>query len=85
MKQRRQAVIPGEEVFKLYDTHGFPVELTEEIAAEQGFTIDTAGFEQSMQHQQERSRAASTFIQAQDDRALTDILNRVGPTKVYRL
>src|SRR5690348_6578748 len=65
LKQRGQSVIPGEEVFKLYDTHGFPVELTEEIASEQGFTIDTAGFEQAMQRQQERSRAASTFVQAQ--------------------
>lgn len=80
LKQRGQSVIPGEEVFKLYDTHGFPVELTEEIASEQGFTIDTAGFEQAMQRQQERSRAASTFVQAQDDRALADILNRTGPT-----
>jgi alanyl-tRNA synthetase len=80
LQQRGQTVVPGEEVFKLYDTHGFPVELTEEIASEQGFTIDSAGFEQAMQRQQERSRAASTFVQTQDDRALTDILKRVGPT-----
>lgn len=83
LKLQERTVIPGEEVFKLYDTHGFPVELTQEIAAEQGFTIDTAGFEQSMQRQQERSRAASasTFVQGRDDNALTDILNRVGPTE----
>jgi alanyl-tRNA synthetase len=81
LKQRQQAVIPGEEVFKLYDTHGFPVELTEEIASEQGFTIDTAGFEQSMQQQQERSRSASTFVQARDDQALAEILQRIGTTK----
>jgi alanyl-tRNA synthetase len=81
LKQQNHTIIPGEEVFKLYDTHGFPVELTEEIAAEHGFTIDTSGFEQSMQRQQERSRSASTFVQASDDRALTDILQRVGPTE----
>jgi alanyl-tRNA synthetase len=81
LKQQHQTVIPGEEVFKLYDTHGFPVELTQEIAAEQGFSVDTAGFEQSMQRQQERSRSASTFVQARDDRALTEILKRVGPTQ----
>lgn len=80
LRQRKHHVIPGEEVFKLYDTHGFPVELTQEIAAEQGFTIDTSGFEQAMQRQQERSRAASTFNQARDDRALTEILQRLGPT-----
>ena len=45
LKQKKQTIIPGTAVFKLYDTHGFPVELTQEIANEQGFTIDTAGFE----------------------------------------
>jgi alanyl-tRNA synthetase len=83
LKMQECTVIPGEEVFKLYDTHGFPIELTQEIAAEQGFTIDTAGFEQSMQRQQERSRAASasTFVQGRDEHALTNVLNRVGPTE----
>ena len=81
LKQRQQTVIPGEEVFKLYDTHGFPVELTEEIAAEQGFTIDTSGFEQSMQRQQERSRSASTFVQAKDDQVLTELFKRLGSTE----
>jgi len=80
IKKRQQSVLPGEEVFKLYDTHGFPVELTQEIAAEHGITIDTSGFEQSMQRQQERSRAASAFVQAQDERALDAILKRNGPT-----
>ena len=80
LKQKQQTIIPGAAVFKLYDTHGFPVELTQEIANEQGFTIDTAGFEESMQRQQERSRAASSFVQAQDDRALTEILQRTGTT-----
>ncbi|TMC15208.1 MAG: alanine--tRNA ligase [Chloroflexi bacterium] len=80
VKRQGHTVIPGEEVFKLYDTHGFPVELTQEIAAEHSFTVDTAGFEQAMQRQQERSRASNTFIQARDDEALTAILQRVGPT-----
>lgn len=82
LKAQQRTVIAGEEVFRLYDTHGFPVELTQEIAAEQGFTIDTAGFEQSMARQQERSRAgaSSTFVQAQDDEALTEVLKRNGPT-----
>jgi alanyl-tRNA synthetase len=82
LRQHNKAVVPGEEVFKLYDTHGFPVELTQEIAAEQGFSIDTSGFEQAMQRQQERSRsgAAHAFEQSQDDRVLAAILQRVGPT-----
>ncbi len=78
---QHQTVIPGEEVFKLYDSHGFPIELTEEIAAEQGFTIDTSGFEQSMQRQQQRSRSASTFVRAKDDQVLTELFKRLGPTE----
>jgi len=81
LKHQGKTVITGEEVFKLYDTHGFPVELTQEIAAEQGFTIDTSGFDHAMQRQQERSRVANVFVQAQDDKALAEILQRVGPTK----
>jgi len=80
-RQKGQTVLPGEEVFKLYDTHGFPVELTQEIASEQGLTVDISGFEQAMQRQQERSRSASVFVQARDDDALAELLKRVGPTK----
>ncbi|MFC2007867.1 alanine--tRNA ligase [Chloroflexota bacterium] len=53
--------ISGEDVFKLYDTYGFPVELTREIAAESGFSIDTEGFEKEMEKQRERARAAHKF------------------------
>jgi alanyl-tRNA synthetase len=48
--------IPGEVVFKLYDTYGFPLDLTEDIAAEEGFAIDTQGFNQDMEQQRERAR-----------------------------
>ncbi|HEY9165473.1 MAG TPA: alanine--tRNA ligase [Candidatus Kryptonia bacterium] len=51
-------VIPGEDVFKLYDTYGFPADLTSLIANERGLSIDSAGFEKLMQVQQERSRTA---------------------------
>jgi alanyl-tRNA synthetase len=80
LKQRGQTLVPGDEVFKLYDTHGFPVELTQEIAAEQGFLIDEAGFDQAMQRQQERSRAgaANAFAQGHDENALAEILQRNG-------
>jgi alanyl-tRNA synthetase len=81
LKQRGHTAVPGDEAFKLYDTHGFPLELTQEVAAEQGFTVDVSGFEQSMQRQQERSRAASTFAQGRDDEALAEVLKRVGPTE----
>ena len=56
-----QNVIPGAVVFKLYDTHGFPVDLTADIARERGWSIDQSGFETAMEAQRERARAASRF------------------------
>jgi alanyl-tRNA synthetase len=53
--------IAGEVVFKLYDTYGFPVDLTADIAREQGLTIDMQGFQQSMKQQRELSQLASQF------------------------
>ena len=53
--------IPGEVVFKLYDTYGFPVDLTADIAREQGLKLDQAGFEQCMEEQRQRSRKANKF------------------------
>ena len=53
-------VIPGEEAFKLYDTFGFPIDLTGIIAEERGVEVDTAGFDRAYKAQQERSRAART-------------------------
>ena len=55
------ARIPGETVFKLYDTYGFPVDLTADIARERGLAIDEAGFEAAMDEQRRRARAASKF------------------------
>jgi alanyl-tRNA synthetase len=54
-------VIPGEVVFKLYDTYGFPADLTADIARERGLDIDQAGFDREMEAQRARARAASQF------------------------
>ena len=54
-------LIPAKEVFRLYDTYGFPPELTEEVAAERGFGVDMEGFEREMEAQRERSRSAKAF------------------------
>ena len=53
--------IPGEVVFKLYDTYGFPADLTNDIARERDLTLDMAGFETAMEEQRKRARAASSF------------------------
>ncbi len=54
-------VIPGETVFKLYDTYGFPMDLTADIARERELTVDQAGFDRAMEEQRARARAASQF------------------------
>ena len=59
LKKDKQKVIPGEEIFKLYDTFGFPVDLTNVMAQENGFTIDEEGFNELMKIQQQRGRDAS--------------------------
>lgn len=57
-KKEKTTVISGVDAFRLYDTYGFPIELTEEYAEEAGMTVDQAGFENEMEKQRERARAA---------------------------
>lgn len=69
-KSKGSNVFPGEEVFKLYDTYGFPKELTEEYVAEHGFTIDEEGFTREMDKQRARARQAReevSSMQVQDE------------------
>ncbi|EJL6394356.1 alanine--tRNA ligase [Vibrio navarrensis] len=54
-------VLDGETVFKLYDTYGFPADLTNDVARERDFTIDEAGFEKAMEEQRQRAREAGQF------------------------
>ncbi|MBI4342814.1 MAG: alanine--tRNA ligase [Candidatus Omnitrophica bacterium] len=61
MASAKGRAIGGDEAFKLYDTYGFPLELTVDIAQERGFTVDQAGFRTAFKAQQERSRAGSQF------------------------
>ncbi|WP_269412119.1 alanine--tRNA ligase [Lentibacillus daqui] len=61
-KENGSQVFPGKEVFRLYDTYGFPKELTEEYVQEEGFTIDEAGFAEEMKQQRERARNAQQKV-----------------------
>lgn len=63
--EEAKSSISGEDAFKLYDTYGFPLDLTKLVAAEKGFAVDEAGFEIEMQKQKKRSRAA-TIIDTED-------------------
>lgn len=60
LKAKEKTILDGKTIFKLYDTFGFPVELTEEVAEDEGLKVDHAGFEVEMQAQKERARAART-------------------------
>ncbi|MEO1043027.1 MAG: alanine--tRNA ligase [Pseudomonadota bacterium] len=75
-------VLPGEAAFKLYDTYGFPLDLTEDALRRDGFRLDTEGFEAAMQAQKERARASSQFAgQAGDDKLWYDLADELGPTE----
>jgi len=60
-------VVPGEKVFQLYDTYGFPFELTRDVARERDMEVDEAGFRSAMEKQRERARAAQRFETGKDE------------------
>ena len=68
VSRRKQKMIPGKEAFKLYDTYGFPVELTREIATDNGLSVDMASFEQEMEKQRVRAKASHRFERGEPGR-----------------
>lgn len=85
LQNRGQKTLDGETVFKLYDTFGFPVDLTRLMAKEEGFTVDEAGFDQKMQAAREKAKktwkAKSISSDAQHLIKMTqDVLQQHGPT-----
>ncbi|NJK38810.1 MAG: alanine--tRNA ligase [Oscillatoriales cyanobacterium SM2_3_0] len=73
-------IISGADVFVLYDTYGFPLELTQEIAEEQGLTVDVAGFEAEMETQRRRSKDAHETIDLTVQGSLDELAARIHPT-----
>lgn len=73
--------IDGESAFKLYDTFGFPFELTKEIAEENGLAIDEAGFKAAMQEQKDRAKAATAKISVTGDIKYAKVEEEVGSTE----
>ena len=73
--------IDGESAFKLYDTFGFPYELTKEIAQENGLNVDEAGFKAAMQEQKDRAKAAAEKISVTGDMKYAKIEKEVGSTE----
>lgn len=73
--------IDGESAFKLYDTYGFPFELTKEIAEENGLKIDEAGYKAAMQEQKDRAKAATAKISVTGDIKYAKLEEQVGSTE----
>jgi alanyl-tRNA synthetase len=81
LKNHNQKQIIGEDAFTLYDTYGFPLELTQEIAAEEGLTVDVKGFEQEMEQQRMRSQAAHETIDLTVQGSIDKLAEHIHPTK----
>lgn len=80
VQKKGSTVFPGDVAFKLHDTHGFPIELTSEIAAESGLEVDRATFDAEMKQQRERARATAKTLNLADDSQYKDIVERYGIT-----
>ncbi|MBE9217907.1 alanine--tRNA ligase [Dolichospermum flos-aquae] len=81
IKQKGQTSITGESAFTLYDTYGFPLELTQEIAAENNLTVDVDGFNAEMQKQVERAKAAHETIDLTVQGSLDKLAEHIHSTK----
>jgi alanyl-tRNA synthetase len=76
-----RTVLPGPDVFKLYDTYGFPMDLITEACREQGMTVDEAGFEAAIEEQRNRARKTGGFEQETARPAIAELAARFGATK----
>ncbi len=81
LARTEQREVPGRLAFRLHDTHGFPLELTEEIARERGMTVDRAGFESAMLEQKERARQEKAFVREREEEAWTQLIKGLPATR----
>jgi len=79
--EKESKQISGEDAFVLYDTYGFPLELTQEVAEEKGLTVDLDGFEKEMEKQRQRSQAAQETIDLTIQGSIDQLAQTVQPTK----
>ena len=75
------SALPGEVAFKLHDTHGFPIELTEEIVGESGLVVERTSFDDAMSEQRSRARASSKALNVADDAHYRELVERYGTTE----
>ncbi|MEL7474727.1 MAG: alanine--tRNA ligase [Cyanobacteria bacterium J06555_12] len=80
-KTKKSKTISGQDAFILYDTYGFPFELTEEVAEEQGFTVDKAGFDVEMEEQRKRAKDAAETVDVTVQGAIDKLANEMAATQ----
>jgi alanyl-tRNA synthetase len=80
LRAERAEVLPGETAFRLHDTHGFPIELTEELARDAGVAVDRATYDEHMAEQRRRARQAAKAPAGADEEAYRELLDTGGPT-----
>src|ERR1700677_1594497 len=74
-------IFPGAVAFKLHDTHGFPIELTDEIVSESGLSVDRGAFDAAMTEQRERARSKAKTLNLADDAQYRDLIESRGTTE----
>ena len=74
-------IFPGDVAFKLHDTHGFPIELTDELVAESGLSVERAAFDEAMAQQRERARKSAKTLRVADDAQYRELIERHGATE----
>ncbi len=79
--QKETQQISGEDAFVLYDTYGFPLELTQEVAQEKGLTVDLDGFEREMEKQRQRSQAAQETVDVTVQSSIDKLAQDLNPTE----
>ncbi len=77
LKAAGKSEIPGADAFRLWDTYGFPVDITRDVAGEQGFSVDEAGFRSEMQAQRERARASAGVVETGDLSVYANLLGQL--------
>ena len=80
LKKEGKRAIPGSEVFKLYDTFGFPLDIVRDVAAEENFAVDEEGFAREMQVQRERARASWVQEEGAAESIYRELAAELGPT-----
>ncbi|MEZ4862969.1 MAG: alanine--tRNA ligase [Caldilineaceae bacterium] len=82
LREQGKTVIPGEDAFRLWDTYGFPIDLTRDVVGDHGFTIDEAGFRQALAEAKERSRETAQEKTGVDVAVYGDLLARLKQAQI---